>query len=89
MGREKKVHAHERKREARESSRERKRERERNIRPWSGSAGGEREGYEGWCKGDGEAGGSASNEESQRLTKKKDGRFNSLIAQRSERRRAG
>ncbi|KYN16114.1 hypothetical protein ALC57_11639 [Trachymyrmex cornetzi] len=43
----------------------------------------------GWCKGDGEAGGSASDEESQRLTKKKDGRFNSLIAQRSERRRAG
>lgn len=29
------------------------------------------EGYEEWCKGDGEAGGSASNEESQRLTKKK------------------
>lgn len=47
------------------------------------------EGCEGWCKGDGEAGGSESDEESQRLTKKKDGRFNSLIAQRSERRRAG
>lgn len=29
------------------------------------------EGYEGWCKGDGEAGGNASDGESQRLTKKK------------------
>ncbi|KYM99767.1 hypothetical protein ALC62_09385 [Cyphomyrmex costatus] len=46
---------------------EEKRTRE-NTRPWSG---GLCEGYEGWCKGDGEAGGSASDEESQRLTKKK------------------
>lgn len=39
-----------------------------NTRPRSG---GLCEGYEGWCKGDGEAGGSASDGESQRLTKKK------------------
>jgi hypothetical protein len=50
----------------RKSEGEKKRTRE-NTRPWSG----DREGHEGWCKGDGEAGGSASNEESQRLTKKK------------------
>lgn len=66
---------------------EEEREREREY-PFPGS-GGLCEGYEGWCKGDGEAGGSASDGESQRLTKKKDGRFNSLIAQRSKRRRAG
>jgi len=50
----------------RKSAGVKKRTRE-NTRPWSG----DREGHEGWCKGDGEAGGSASNEESQRLTKKK------------------
>lgn len=49
----------------REPEGEKKRTRENS--PWSG----DREGHEGWCKGDGEAGGSASNEESQRLTKKK------------------
>lgn len=43
------------------------RENEREY-SWSG---GLCEGYEGWCKGDGEAGGSASDGESQRLTKKK------------------
>lgn len=60
-----------------------------NEREYSSPEWGLCEGYEGWCKGDGEAGGSASDGESQRLTKKKDGRFNSLIAQRSKRRRAG
>lgn len=88
-GREKKVQAHEGQRE-REKVRGREKENERGISVHGvGERGSECEGYEGWCKGDGEAGGSASNEESQRLTKKKDGRFNSLIAQRSERRRAG
>lgn len=83
------MQAHEGQRE-REKVRGREKENERGISVHGvGERGSECEGYEGWCKGDGEAGGSASNEESQRLTKKKDGRFNSLIAQRSERRRAG
>lgn len=42
-----------------------------NEREYSSPEWGLCEGYEGWCKGDGEAGGSASDGESQRLTKKK------------------
>lgn len=65
------MHAYEGKRE-REKVRGREKENERGISVHGvGVRGREHEGYEGWCKGDGEAGGSASNEESQRLTKKK------------------
>lgn len=85
-GREKKCTCVEEKKSEEKLEGEEKRERERE---YSSLEWGSCEGYEGWCKGDGEAGGSASDGESQRLTKKKDGRFNSLIAQRSKRRRAG
>lgn len=65
------MHAYERTRE-RGKVRGREKENRRGISVHGvGVRGREHEGYEGWCKGDGEAGGSASNEESQRLTKKK------------------
>lgn len=66
-GREKKCTCVEEKKseEKLEGEEERTRENTRSLE-W-----GSREGYEEWCKGDGEAGGSASDGESQRLTKKK------------------